>query len=160
MSRPLIGQTAHTTRESQSRKKVWKPPAKLETPTPPEGYKYRLVRRTLRGVEEKENVLGRMAQHYEPVKPEELGSRGTDYQTLEDGKHAGVVTVGDLMLMKVPVEVAEQREEHYATINRRMQNAVDNDLMKENTKAMPITSNRKTTVELGTRPISIAGDEE
>lgn len=160
MSRPLIGQTAHTTRDSQSRKKVWRPPAKLETPTPPEGYKYRLVRRTLRGVDEKENVLSRIAQHYEPVKPEELGSRGADFQSLEEGKHAGVVTVGDLMLMKVPVEVAEQREEHYARVNKRMQDAVDNDLMKENTKAMPISTNKSTKVELGTRPSVIAGDEE
>ena len=158
-NRPTIGQSAYTDRESQTRKKVWNPPNRLGTPTPPEGYKYRFIRRSLRGTEETGNILSRLAQHYEPVKPEELQGENP-YQTLEGGKHAGTIVSGDLMLMKVPVEVVEQRESHFSGMSRRMQEAVDNDLMKENSKSMPISRNRKTHVELGTRRNSIAGDDE
>lgn len=159
MARPLIGQTAHEPRESQSRKKVWSPPNKLRTPTPPDGYKYRLVRRSIRGQEDTENVLGRIGQHYEPVSQEEVGDL-PGYQSIEGGKHPGTAGVGDLMLMKVPEDVAEQRNAYYKNMTKRQDEAVNKDLLRENTKAMPITTNRKTEVELGTRRNVIAGDEE
>lgn len=158
-NRPTIGQTAHNDRESQTRKKVWNPPNRLGTPTPPEGYKYRFVRRSLRGVEETGNVLSRIAQHYEVVKPDELQGENP-YQTLDSGKHAGAVVSGDLMLMKVPEEIVEQRESHFNAQAQRMQEAVDSDLMRENTRSMPITKNRKTHIEVGTRRNTIAGDDE
>lgn len=145
------------TRESQARKKVWEPPNKLRTPAPPEGYKYRYVRRQIKGLgDDHENVLARKAQHYEPVHPSEI--KLDNVRTMEDGKDAGAVINGDLILMKVPTEIADQRTVYYQDKAEKMQEAVDNDLMKEGTKSMPVYKKRGTRVQLGTRAAKFEDD--
>lgn len=151
MARP-----SRESRESQSRTKVWSPPQKLATPPAPEGYKYRWVRRMIRGEDDIENILSRQAQHYEPVRPDQV--QMDNVRTLEDGKHAGVVVKGDLMLTQVPLDVVEQRNDYYDNKARSMQAAVDNDLMKESTKEMPIYKKRGTRVQLGVRKTQFESD--
>ena len=134
------------TREADARKKVWRPAHKLETPPPPDGYKYRWVRRELRGNEDKQNVLGRTRQYYEPVSSDEVDMK---VQTLDDGKHAGTVVTGDLMLMKVPEEIAQQRTEYYDEKTQDQQRAVDAELAKSDSSVMPVHSDRRTKVTVG-----------
>ena len=142
-----VEKSKRNTRSSQERSKVWTPPNDLDTPEPPEGYQYRWVRGNIRADDDSMNVIKRQRQGYEVVSAEEVKSLGLDGK--EGGRHAGAATVGDLVLMKVPVEVAEQRDAFYRGKSKRLQESVDHELMRENTTAMPISKSRTTTISTG-----------
>lgn len=113
------------TRETTARAKQWKPARDLDVPPAPEGYKYRWVRRELAGNDDAKNVMGRLRQYYEPVTREELDASGFGMvQTIEDSRHGNIVIVGDLMLMKVPTEIVEQRSQYYDRKNRALEVSV------------------------------------
>lgn len=139
----------NATREASSRRKPWAPPSTLEAPPPPEGYKHRWVRASIRGEEDKSNVYGRIRQGYEPVRADEY----PEYQTptIEDGKHAGIIGNGGLILTRVPIETAEERTAYYGGRTRDQMVAVDQDLMKEQHPSMPINASRQSRVSFGGR---------
>jgi len=122
-----------TTREKDSRRKPWKPPSRLDTPPPPEGYGYRWIRAEVNGFSDKQNVYSSMREGYELVRLEELPE---EYRamlpTIEEGKHAGVVSVGGLLLAKIPNETAEERNAYFRQRARDQMMAVDNEMMREN----------------------------
>ncbi len=61
----------------------------------------------------------------------------------------GVVGVGGLLLAKVPVEIAKQRQEYMANRHKQQDEAVNNDLMKEQDQRMPINVERQSRVTFG-----------
>ena len=67
----------------------------------------------------------------------------------QDGKYAGVIGVGGLVLTRVPEEVAKQRQAYYAKQSQEQVEALDNDLMKEQHSSMPINIDRQTRVTFG-----------
>ena len=120
-------------REKEVRRKPWTPPSRLDTPPPPEGYGYRWIRAEVNGFQDKQNVYGSLREGYELVRAEELPE---DYKnmlpTLEDGKHAGVVSVGGLLLAKIPKETSDERNAYFRQRSRDQMMAVDNEMMREN----------------------------
>ena len=72
-----------------------------------------------------------------------------DYPIVEDGKYAGVIGVGGLVLTRVPEEIAKQRQEYYAKQGTEQVEALDNDLMKEQHQSMPINIDRQSRVTFG-----------
>jgi len=61
-----------------------------------------------------------------------------------------VVSVGGLLLAKVPVEIAKERDQYYSQLAHDQQDAVDNDLLKEQHPSMPINKpGRQTRVTFG-----------
>jgi hypothetical protein len=58
--------------------------------------------------------------------------------------------VSGLLLAKVPIEIAKERDQYYSDQARGQQEAVDNDLLKEQHPSMPInTPERRTKVTFG-----------
>jgi len=135
------------TRETQKARRPWEPPSLLKTPTPPDGMRYRWVRTEIRGQEDRKNVMQRMREGWVPVKPEEIPE--FDVPTIDHGKHAGVVGIGGLMLCKIDESIAEERNRYFEEKTTHQMNAVDNDLMREEHPAMPITRNRQSRVSFG-----------
>jgi len=72
-----------------------------------------------------------------------------DLPVIDDGNHAGTVGVGGLMLCKIPEETVDERNAHFSRQTDQQMNAVDNDLMREEHPAMPISKERKTQVSFG-----------
>jgi len=137
-----------STRDKEARTKNWQPPSSLETPAPPDGYKFRWIRESVRGYEDNKNVIGRIRQGYELVRADEYPD--FDFPTESEGKHKGIVSVGGLLLAKVPLEIAAERDEFYSDQTQRQQEAVDNDLLKEQHSSMPINKpERQTKVTFG-----------
>jgi hypothetical protein len=68
---------------------------------------------------------------------------------LPDGRHAGVIGVGGLVLARIPEEIVESRREYFQGRTRDQQQAVDNDLMKEQRPEMPINIDRQSRVTFG-----------
>jgi len=131
------------TRESQDARKPWAPPSMLETPPAPAGFVYRWIRAELLNEDDKKNVMSRTREGFELVRSEEIGD--FDLPSLEDGKHAGVICVGGLLLAKIPEETRNERNAYYQQRSRDAQEAVDNDLMKESDARSPIMSPRRTS---------------
>ena len=138
---------ASQTREKESRKKVWSPPSSLDAPPAPTGFKHRWIRAESLGFNDAKNVNGRLRQGYELVRSDEYPN--ADYPVVEDGKYAGVIGVGGLLLTRVPEEIAQQRTDHYVKQGQENVEAVDNDLMKEQHPSMPINIDRQTRVTFG-----------
>jgi hypothetical protein len=136
------------TREKKVRQKAWKPSSSLDLPEPPEGYKYRWIRESVMGYDDKNNMFKRKREGYEPVRAEELS--GFDAPVVDEGKYAGLVGNGGLIAHKVPVEVAEDREEYFRQQTDGMMEAVDNDWMRDNDSRMPkLSPERKSSVSFG-----------
>ena len=137
-----------STRDKEARKKHWQLPSSLDTPEPPEGYKFRWIRESVRGYEDNKNVIGRIRQGFELVRADEYPD--FDFPTESTGQYKGIVSVGGLLLAKVPLEIAAERDSYYSEQTQRQQDAVDNDLLKEQHPSMPINKpERQTKVTFG-----------
>jgi hypothetical protein len=135
------------TREKETRRKPWAPPSRLDAPPPPEGFVHRWIRTAMRGEDDQSNVHAKLREGWEPVRADEYP--GTQYNTIEDGKFMGVIGNGGLMLCRIPIETANERNEYYGTRTREAMAAVDQDLMKEQNPLMPIHQSRQSRVTFG-----------
>ena len=60
-----------STRDKEARKKHWQLPSSLDTPEPPEGFKFRWIRESVHGYQDNKNVISRRRQGYELVRADE-----------------------------------------------------------------------------------------
>ena len=140
---------ASQTRAKEQRKAVWTPPSYLDTPNAPSGFRHRWVRVEILGYVDTKNIQGRLRSGYELVRGDEFP--GDDYPVMSDGKYAGVIGHGGLVLTRVPEEIARQRAKYFGKLGQEQMDAVDNDLMKEQHKSMPIEIDRQTRTTFGGR---------
>ena len=138
---------ASQTREKDSRPKVWSPPSSLDAPPAPTGFRHRWIRTETLGFQDTKNVAGRIRSGYELVRADEYPD--SDYPIVEDGKYKGVIGVGGLVLTRIPEEIAKSRSDYYAKQGMDQDEAVNNDLMKEQHPSMPINIDRQTRVTFG-----------
>jgi len=131
------------TRAKDTARKPWRPPSMLDTPPAPEGYTYRWIRAELVGEEDRKNVMSRMREGFELVRSEEI--QDFDLPSMDDGRHAGVVAVGGLLLAKIPNETRDERNAYFNDRAKLQQDAVDNDLMKESDPSSPMLKPQRTT---------------
>ena len=141
-----------TTRASQSRDKdkrpqTWTPPSSLDAPPAPDGYRHRWIRTDVLGFDDTKNMAGKLRSGWELVRADEYPDH--DYPSMKDGKYAGVIGVGGLVLARIPEEIAKAREEYFRKQTQDRDDAVNNDLMKEQHSSMPINSDRQTRVTFG-----------
>ena len=139
---------ANDTRSKSERPKVWVPPSSLDAPPAPDGFRYRWIRAESVGFKDTKNISSRLREGYELVRAEEV-ENASDYPVLDEGKYKGVVGVGGLLLAKVPEEIARQRQEYMTNRHQQRDEAVKNDLMKEQDSRMPINVERQSRVTFG-----------
>ena len=139
---------ANQTRSKSERPKVWVPPSSLDAPPAPDGFRYRWIRAEVVGYQDTKNVTSRLREGYELVRAEEV-ENASDYPVLDEGKYKGVIGGGGLLLAKVPVEIAKQRQDYMTKRHEDRNEAVENDLMKEQDNRMPINIERQSRVTFG-----------
>jgi|TARA_R110000737_G_scaffold180238_1_gene204236 hypothetical protein len=135
------------TRVKNEKPKVWAPPSSLDAPPAPDGYRHRWIRAESMGQEDSRNMSGKIRSGWDLVRADEYPNE--DYPSVSDGKHAGVIGVGGLVLARIPEELAKQREAYYSQMNADRNEALENDLMKEQHPSMPINQERQTRVTFG-----------
>ena len=140
---------ASQTRDKKLRKKVWTPPSYLDTPNAPTGFRHRWVRVEILGYVDTKNIQGRLRSGYELVRADEYPE--DDYAAIPDGKYKGIIGHGGLVLTRVPEEIARQRADYFKRLSSEQIEAVDNDLLKEQHKSMPIEIDRQTRTTFGGR---------
>ena len=138
---------ASQTREKTSQKKVWTPPSSLDAPPAPDGYHHRWIRAETMGFDDTKNMAGRLRSGYELVRADAYS--GSEYPVISEGKYKGVIGVGGLLLAKVPIEVVKAREAYFDGMTQDANDAIENDLMKEQHPGMPINAERQSRVTFG-----------
>jgi len=138
---------ASQTREKDSRPKVWTPPSSLDAPPAPDGYRHRWIRAESMGFDDTKNIMGKLRAGWELVRADQYPEG--DFPVVSDGKHSGVIGVGGLLLARIPEEIAKSREDYFKQQVADREQAVENDLMKEQHNAMPINQDRQSRVTFG-----------
>ena len=141
-----------TSRASQSRDKAkrpqtWTPPSSLDAPPAPDGYRHRWIRTEVLGFDDTKNMSGKMRSGFELVRADEYPD--SQYPQMKDGKYAGVIGVGGLVLARIPEEIAKSREDFFKKQTQAKDEAINNDLMKEQHSSMPINAERQSRVTFG-----------
>ena len=141
-----------TTRASQTRAKtekpkVWTPPSALDAPPAPDGYRHRWIRAESMGSDDAKNITGKLRSGWEFIRADEYPSE--DYPSIGSGKYAGVIGVGGLVLARIPEELAKQRDAYYSQMSQDRNEALNNDVLKEQHPSMPINQERQTRVTFG-----------
>ena len=133
-------------REKTTRRKPWAPPSSLDAPPAPAGFKHRWIRSETLGQEDHKNLSARLREGFELVRAD---SYEDEYPSIQDGKYKGVIGVGGLLLMRCPIEVKEDRDAYFRRLTDDQQASIDNDLMKTEHPAMPISKDRQSRVTFG-----------
>ena len=141
-----------TSRASQIRakaesKKVWSPPNSLDAPPAPTGYRHQWIRSEILGASDAKNIASSLREGWELVRADEYPE--SNYPSIHEGRYAGVIGVGGLLLARIPEEIALQIDAYYKKQNDAKEEAVDNNLMKEQHPSMPFNSERQTRVTFG-----------
>ena len=138
---------ASSTRSKTERPKVWTPPSSLDAPPAPDGFRHRWIRAESLGFSDTKNVSARLREGFELVRADEYPD--SQYPVITDGKYAGVIGVGGLLLARISEEIAKQRAAYIESLAKGQDEAVEHDLMKEQHKSMPIDINRQSRVTFG-----------
>ena len=138
---------ASQTRVKTAKKTVWTPPSSLDAPPAPDGFHHRWIRAETMGFDDTKNMAGKLRSGYELVRADEYPE--TDYPAINDGKYKGVIGVGGLLLARISIELVKSREEYFNKLTKAKDEAVDNDLLKEQHPGMPIDIDRQTRVTFG-----------
>ena len=141
-----------TSRASQTRDKVkkpttWTPPSSLDAPPAPDGFRHRWIRVEVLGFDDTKNMSGKLREGWELVRADEYPDQ--DYPSMTTGKYSGVIGVGGLVLARIPEEIAQQREAYYRDQTKSRDDAVNNDILKDQHPSMPINQERQTRVTFG-----------
>ena len=138
---------ASQTRAKTAQKTVWTPPSSLDAPPAPDGYHHRWIRAETMGFDDTKNMAGKLRSGYELVRADEYPDQ--DYPVLDQGKYKGVIGVGGLLLARISTELVKSREEYFNNLTKQKDEAIENDLMKEQHPGMPIDVDRQTRVTFG-----------
>ena len=138
---------AAVTRSKTERPKVYKPPSSLDAPPAPDGFRHRWIRAESVGFQDSKNIFGRLREGYELVRADEY--KDSDYPIVTEGKYAGVIGVGGLLLARIPIELAEARMAYQRTQTEGQDESIENDLLKDQDKRMPIKIDRSSKHTFG-----------
>jgi len=138
---------AAVTRTKTERPKEYKPPSSLDAPPAPDGFRHRWIRAESMGFNDTKNIHGRLRSGYELVRADEYDTE--QYPVVLDGKYAGIIGVGGLLLARIPEELAQSRMDYQMKQTEGQDESVENDLLKDQDKRMPIKIDRNSKHTFG-----------
>ena len=141
-----------TSRASQTRDKLkkattWTPPSSLDAPPAPQGYRHRWIRVEVLGFDDTKNMSGKLREGWELVRSDEYPDQ--DFPQMTEGRYAGIIGVGGLLLARIPEEIAAQIEAYYNKKTQEKDEAINNDLMKERQAGMKFRNESSSSVTFG-----------
>jgi hypothetical protein len=133
--------------EARKETKEWKPPSLLPEIKQEPGWAYRWVRVSLANEADNLNVSSRMREGWEPVKHSDHPE--VNLPVNPNSSFGDSIEIGGLLLCKMPQEMVDQRNEYYRDKAKAQEQAVDNNLMRQNDPRMPLFSDKKSTASFG-----------
>ena len=138
---------ASQSRDNSEKKKTWTPPSSLDAPPAPTGFRHQWIRAESMGFQDTKNIAASLREGYELVRADQYPE--SNYPVETEGRYAGVIGVGGLLLARIPEEIAQQIDAYYAKQTADKEEAINNDLMKEQHPSMPINNESQTRVTFG-----------
>jgi len=138
---------AAETRTKTERPKEYKPPSSLDAPPAPDGFRHRWIRAESLGFNDQKNIHGRLRSGYELVRADEY--EDSDFPVILDGKYAGIIGVGGLLLARIPEELAKARIDYQRKLTEGQDESVETDLLRDQDKRMPIKIDRNSKQTFG-----------
>ena len=138
---------ASQSREKEKRPTTWTPPSNLDAPPAPNGFRHRWIRTEVLGFDDTKNMSCKMRSGWELVRADEYPD--SQYPEMTEGRYAGVIGVGGLLLARIPEEIALQIDAYYKKQNEAKEEAVENNLMKEQHPSMKFSNESNTRVTFG-----------
>ena len=138
---------ASQTRVKQELKKVWTRPNSLDAPPAPTGYRHQWLRSEILGQMDTKNIASSLREGWELVRADEYPEE--NWPTMDEGRYAGVIGQGGLVLARIPEEIALQIDAYYKKQNDAKEEAVENNLMKEQHPSMKFQKESNTRVTFG-----------
>ena len=138
---------AAETRTKTERPKEYKPPSSLDAPPAPDGFRHRWIRAESLGFNDQKNIHGRLRSGYELVRADEY--KDSDFPVILDGKYAGIIGVGGLLLARIPEELAQSRIDYQRKLTEGQDESVETDLLRDQDKRMPIKIDRHSKHTFG-----------
>jgi hypothetical protein len=133
--------------EARKETREWKPPSLLPEIKQEPGWAYRWVRVSLANEADNLNVSSRMREGWEPVKHSDHPE--VNLPVNPNSSFGDSIEIGGLLLCKMPQEMVDQRNEYYRDKAKAQEQAVDNNLMRQNDPRMPLFSDKKSTASFG-----------
>ena len=147
-----------STREEDVRvTRQWTPPSLIPEATPEPGYVLHWKVRAVRGVEDLTLFNKALREGWEPVKLSDHPELRLAVHPRADGAERDWAEIGGLVLCRMPVEMARQRDAHYAAIGRAAAQAEANKLANVSDPRMPMYKpkiTQHTEVKFGGQPAS------
>ena len=147
MSKTKKTSRAAETRTKTERPKEYKPPSSLDAPPAPDGFRHRWIRAESLGFNDQKNIHGRLRSGYELVRADEY--KDSDFPVILDGKYAGIIGVGGLLLARIPEELAQSRIDYQRKLTEGQDESVETDLLRDQDKRMPIKIDRNSKQTFG-----------
>ena len=147
MSKTNKTSRAAETRTKTERPKEYKPPSSLDAPPAPDGFRHRWIRAESLGFNDQKNIHGRLRSGYELVRADEY--KDSDFPVILDGKYAGIIGVGGLLLARIPEELAQARIDYQRKLTEGQDESVETDLLRDQDKRMPIKIDRNSKQTFG-----------
>lgn len=129
---------------------AYKPPSLLEIPEGlPAGFVYRWLRVRVRNEDDERSIFRRRREGWEFIGKDEVpGYVGPAH---EGGAFKGVIGQTDLVLAKLPDEIAQSRRDYYADQTAGANEALETELKREQHRVAPIERTFKSAVSGGSR---------
>jgi hypothetical protein len=147
MSKTTKTSRAAETRTKTERPKEYKPPSSLDAPPAPDGFRHRWIRAESLGFNDQKNIHGRLRSGYELVRADEY--KDSQYPVILDGKYAGIIGVGGLLLARIPEELAQARIDYQRKLTEGQDESVETDLLRDQDRRMPIKIDRNSKQTFG-----------
>ena len=137
------------TREKEARRKPWTPPSQLDAPPCPDGYKQRWLRLRVNGADDTKNINARLREGWELVRADENTQGVYSAYNGSIKAYEGVISVGDLLLARMPVETVNERNDYFKKKIDQQTEAWEQDPLREQHPSMPINVDRQSKVTFG-----------
>lgn len=137
------------TRDKATRPTSWKPPSQLDAPPCPDGYKQRWLRHRVNGADDTKNINARLREGWELVRADQYSDNLYSAYNGNIKAYEGVISVGDLLLARIPEEIVNQRNEYYMQKTNQQTEAWETDPLREQHPSMPMNADRQSRVTFG-----------
>jgi hypothetical protein len=130
--------------------KPWVRPTSLEAPPARKGFAQRWIRVGSMGQDDPVNTARKFREGWKP-RPASSVPASYHTPTIGHGKWAGCIGVEGMLLCEMPETMKAKRDKHYLDKTDRATQTVAEELQRQSRPGMPITQERRSSVERGAK---------
>lgn len=137
----------------------WSHGSNLSAPPPRPGFVQQWIRYEVGGQVDRKNLQRKLgAERWKPRQADTV-PEGYSPATTKHSELGNIIAVAEMVLCERPVHVQRQRDAFYRDRLARQHQGIEANLFKESHPLMPVTQERRSSVELVKRKTAVQSDE-